>query len=351
MIRARTLLLTVGGVLGVAAGGMLLALVTALMYGGEDIYALLVATVVTSLGGALSWTLGSKWRKKKRAPAKAAFLVVSVGWLVMSGVGAMPYWLYAHLPRPFNSARAQKGPHTGGLPITRCVSGERAIGYEFCSLTNCLFESVSGFTTTGASIVTVGLWERPGSHSGLPRGILMWRAVTQWLGGMGIVLLALALFPFLGIGGYSLYRAEVPGPTKEKLTPRLTSTAAILWAVYGALTLLQIVLLWPVTGLYQAITHAFTTMATGGFSTLGASVAGFKSPYVEWVIITFMFLAGANFALHAWAIIKGRFSIYMKNSEFVAYTMFTLIVASVIAYVIQHISISPFRDSLFQTVS
>ncbi|MBU1239711.1 hypothetical protein KKF84_04345, partial [Myxococcota bacterium] len=351
MVMARTLLLSVGGVMGVASGGMLFALLTALFYGEEDLFALILATLTVAILGAVLWILGKRWPDKRQAPPKAAFMVVTVGWLVMSVVGALPYYYYARLPRPLFAAAGDQGTKTGGMVLTSCSAGEKKLGQEFCSFSNCLFESVSGFTTTGASIVSRGLWSSPGARGGLPHGILMWRAMSQWLGGMGIVLLAIALFPFLGIGGYSLYRAEVPGPTKEKLTPRLTRTAAILWMVYGGLTLLQIVLLAPVTGVYQAITHAFATMATGGFSPLGLSVGGFHSAYVEWVIIIFMFLAGANFALHAYVLLKGQFRVYAQNGEFMTYLLITLGVAVIVAFAIRFGTTSPFRDSLFQIVS
>jgi trk/ktr system potassium uptake protein len=350
-LRARTLLLTIGGVLAVAATAMAFALLVAIIYSGEDTFALAVSTVATAGSGIALWMLGKRWPDQRQPPSRVAFLVVTVGWMAMATAGAVPFYLYARLPRPIFSKSAQTGPHTGGIPITQCKPGEKKIGQEFCSFTNCFFESMSGFTTTGASIVSRGLWESPEKRSGLPHGILMWRAIIQWLGGMGIVLLALAIFPFLGIAGFSLYRAEVPGPTKEKLTPRLARTAMLLWAVYAGLTLAQIVLMWPVTGLYQAITHSFTTMATGGFSTLALSVGGFHNAYIEWIIIIFMFLAGANFALHAWALIRGKFSVYLHDSEFIAYGLATLVATSIVAYLISPAVSYPFRQSMFQIVS
>ncbi len=171
-----------------------------------------------------------------------------------------------------------------------------------------LFESISGFTTTGSTVFS--------SLEHLPRSLHFWRAFTQWLGGMGIIVLSLAILPLLGIGGMQLYQAEMPGPTKDKLAPRIQDTARILWGVYVFFTLLEVLLLMAggVT-LYEAFCHAFTTLATGGFSTRTASVAGFESAYVDYVITVFMFLAGVNFTLH-YRFLKGDLGAYFKNEEF-----------------------------------
>jgi len=179
-----------------------------------------------------------------------------------------------------------------------------------------LFESMSGFTTTGASVLS-GL-----EH--VPRGILFWRGMTQWLGGMGVLVLCIAILPFLGVGGMQIYRAEIPGPSKDRLAPRIASTAKLLWGLYVLLSVSQIVLLM-VGGMdwYDASCHTFATMSTGGFSTRTASIAAFDSVYIEIVIIVFMFLAGANFALHYRAL-RGRPQSFVRDPEFRFYTLLWL---------------------------
>ncbi|HHI97921.1 MAG TPA: TrkH family potassium uptake protein [Thermodesulfatator atlanticus] len=176
-----------------------------------------------------------------------------------------------------------------------------------------LFEAVSGFTTTGSTVFS--------SLEDLPRGLHFWRAFSQWLGGMGIIVLSLAILPLLGIGGMQLYQAEMPGLTKDKLAPRIQDTARILWGVYIFITLLEVLLLLAGgLSLYESVCHAFTTLATGGFSTRTASVAAFGSAYVDYVITVFMFLAGVNFSLH-YRFLKGDLGAYFRNEEFRFYCL------------------------------
>ena len=202
------------------------------------------------------------------------FGVVAFGWIVASIFGAMPYIFSGVIPHPVSA----------------------------------IFETMSGFTTTGASVLS--------DLESVPRGILFWRALTHLIGGMGVLVLCVAILPFLGVGGMQLYRAEMPGPSKDRLTPRITSTAKLLWGVYMMLCIVEILLLrlgrmsW-----FDATCHAFATMATGGFSTRTASVAAFNSSYIDVVIIIFMFLAGANFSLHYRAL-RGQSSSYFKDPEF-----------------------------------
>ena len=159
------------------------------------------------------------------------------------------------------------------------------------SFVDCLFESMSGFTTTGSTILT--------KVEILPESVLFWRALTHWLGGMGIIVLTLAILPLLGIGGMQLFQAEMPGPTKDRLAPRIQDTARILWSVYVLFTLVEIfLLLLGKVNFFDAVCHAFATLATGGFSTHTSSVGFFNSVYIEAVVIVFMFMAGTNFSLH-----------------------------------------------------
>ena len=199
--------------------------------------------------------------------------VVTFGWLAAGLAGAVPFLL------------------SGAIP----------------GFTDAYFESLSGFTTTGASILS--------EIESLPRGILLWRSMTQWFGGMGIIVLAIAILPFLGIGGMQLYKAEVPSPVVDKLKPRISETAKTLWKVYLLITAIQVVLLLlGGMSLLEAIDHAFCTMPTGGFSTRNASVAAYNSPYIDGVIIIFMLIAGINFSLH-YRLIRGDILLYGKDPE------------------------------------
>ncbi|HOU54249.1 MAG TPA: TrkH family potassium uptake protein [Myxococcota bacterium] len=188
---------------------------------------------------------------------REAFAVVALGWVSVSLLGAVPYVLSGALPSPVDA----------------------------------FFESVSGFTTTGSSVVA--------EPESLPRALLYWRALTQWLGGMGIIVLFLAVFTQLGIGARFLFHSEVPGPLKETLTPHVRDTSAALWRIYGAMTLAQTVLLW-VSGmdLFDALLHAFTTLSTGGFSTRAASLAHWNGTAAPLITLVFMVLAGLNFSLY-----------------------------------------------------
>lgn len=207
---------------------------------------------------------------------REGFAIVTFSWLASSLVASIPYvWI-------------------GGL-----------------SVVDANFESMSGFTTTGASILTDIEAFGDGAAS-----LLYWRSMTQWLGGMGIVVLSLAILPILGIGGMQLYKAEAPGPTSDQLTPRIANTAKILWLIYVALTLAETALLAlsPQMSLFEAWCHACTTLSTGGFSTRNNSVSGFQSAYVEWVITIFMFLAAINFVLHLRAL-RGKPINYWRDDE------------------------------------
>jgi trk system potassium uptake protein TrkH len=213
---------------------------------------------------------------------------------------------------------------------------------------NFAFESISGFTTTGASILT--------DIEGRSHGVLFWRALSHWLGGMGIVLLAVAILPLLGVGGMQLFRAEVPGPVAERLTPRIRETAKRLWGVYLLLTVLEVAALMIAgMGPFDSICHSFATMATGGFSNHNSSVGGYASPAVEWIIIVFMFLAGTNFSLHYLAL-SGRWRAYRQDEEFRFYASIVLVGTFMLVLVLASIQFYPrwhdtVRHALFQIVS
>ncbi len=209
------------------------------------------------------------------------------------------------------------------------------------------FESVSGFTTTGSSILT--------NIEGLSQGLLLWRSFIQWLGGMGIIVLSIAILPFLGVGGMQLYKAEVPSPVPDKLKPRIRDTAVILWKVYALFTVAEVILLLAGgMSVFDALNHAFTTMPTGGFSTKNASVAHFDSVYIDVVITLFMLMAGVNFSLH-YQLLKGRPIALWKDSECRFYLALCLILTLVVTLDIHGRVYDSFwqalRFSAFQVVS
>ena len=188
----------------------------------------------------------------------------------------------------------------GGLPFY--------LGGTFETIVDCIFESLSGFSTTGSSVLT--------NIEAVPRGILFWRSLTHWLGGMGIIVLSLAILPFLGVGGMQLYKAEVPGPAPDKLKPRIKDTAMTLWKVYLLFSAIEAVLLmFGGMDFFDSLCHTFGTMATGGFSTKNTSVAAFDSAYIDYVITVFMLIAGVNFSLH-YLLLKWHPSAMFKDPEF-----------------------------------
>jgi len=264
------------------AGTMIFPLAISWHYGEKEIGSFLIAMGITALAGLLLYLPFPK--KRGDITRRQAFAIVAFGWISASIFGAIPFFLSEIFTNPLDA----------------------------------LFETVSGFTTTGASVLT--------AVDAFPYGLHFWRAMIQWLGGMGIILLSIAILPFLGVGGMQLYRAEVPGPFLDKLRPRIAETAKILWQTYLLITGLEAVLLF-VGGMsiFDSICHAFTTMATGGFSTKGSSIASYGQ-YHRIVITFFMFLAGTNFALH-YRFLRGGYKGYWHNREFRFYL--TLILAGI----------------------
>ena len=241
----------------------------------------------SALGALLGGILVALFVADEDLGFRDGFAVVVLSWVGLAFLGALPFYFSGQVP----------------------------------SFVDCFFESMSGFTTTGSTILE--------KIEVLPESVLLWRATTHWLGGMGIIVLSLAILPLLGAGGMQLFQAEMPGPTKDRLAPRIQDTARILWTVYVLFTLVEILLLM-LGGLtfYDALCHSFATLATGGFSTHTESVGHFQSVYIETVIIIFMFLAGVNFSLHYQGLIRGRVSSYWKSEEFKLYV--SLIVVAVV---------------------
>jgi trk system potassium uptake protein TrkH len=209
-----------------------------------------------------------------------------------------------------------------------------------------LFESMSGLTTTGATVMR--------DFTQFGRGIFFWRSLTQWFGGMGVIALFVAILPRLGIGGRQLFFAESPGPTDEKLTPQIRKTAAALWSVYAGLTLAQVIALVLVDmPLFDSVCHAFTTLSAGGFSPNPLSIAGYRNPAAEWIIIFFMFAAGANFALH-YRLLRGEVRSFAKDEEFRAYVAIILVSAAMLLVFLRPEApalVERLRMALFQTLT
>lgn len=269
------LVLKILGFIAIFIGAaMLLPLPFAWYYGDGDFMPILYSALITLAFGS---TALLQRKKNSDIQAKEGFMVVTLGWIIFAGFGSLPYLL------------------SGSIP----------------SFTDAFYETMSGFTTTGATILT--------DIESLPHGILFWRSLTHWLGGMGIIVLSIAILPFLGVGGMQLFKAEVPGPIADKLKPRVTETAKILWGVYLLLSAIECVLLMiGGMNLFDALCHTFGTMATGGYSTKNTSIAHYSSAYIDYVIIIFMILAGTNFSLHyRW--LKGDFKSFLNNWEFKAF--------------------------------
>ena len=296
-----TVLLGVGAALAACT-------VAAAIMGDRSALALGLSTVVALvLGGAGRFAT----HLPKDISFREAFAMVSLSWIAVAVVGALPYLFSGVVTSPAAA----------------------------------LFESMSGFTTTGATVLA--------DIEATPPGILLWRSLTQWLGGMGIVVLGVAVLPYLGVGGMQLFRLEAPGPTTDRLRPRIRETAKLLWTVYAALTAAVTVLfLFGGMSAFDAVNHALTTMPTGGFSTRNASMAAF-GPYVQWVTILFMYLAGTSFTLHYRLLHRGPRA-YWRDAEWRLYTGIILVGTVVVALFLHDQGLAPerrVRDALFQVVS
>jgi trk system potassium uptake protein TrkH len=275
---------------------------------GAIFFSLLIACMV---GGGIF--LGTRGHQNYYLSHRDGAAIVTLGWMAAVLTATLPYLL------------------SGAIP----------------SFTDAYFECMSGFTTTGASILK--------NIEQVPPAILFWRAQTQWLGGMGIIVLSIAILPFLGIGGMELYKAETPSPVVDKLTPRISDTAKALWKIYVLMTAVQILLLMSGgMNLYDSICHTFATMSTGGFSPKNASVGHYQSVYFDIIIILFMFLAGVNFSLY-YKLATGNVRHFFRDPELRSYFAITLaftllITIDIYGPLYQHIR-DAFRYAAFQVVS
>ena len=274
-------------------GFMMLATLISLIYKDGVTLNLFLASLSTLLLGGVA--MYATKNHSKEMNKREGYIVVAFGWIVMSLTGTLPYMATESIP----------------------------------TFTEAFFETMSGYTTTGASILN--------DIEILPEGVLFWRSMTHWIGGMGIIVLAIAILPLLGVGGMQLFAAEAPGPGGDKLHPRITDTAKRLWLIYFGYTVAETILL-QVAGMsfFDAINHALSTLSTGGFSTKNASVAYWNdNPLIQYIIIFFMFLAGTNFVL-SYYLFKGKVSKIIEDDEFKLYfkfiIIFTVIAASLIYF-------------------
>lgn len=312
MINFRPVLRVIGVLLIIVGALMLTGLPFSLYFGSGDANALLISGIINiALGAPLYFFISREGNDIKK---REGYLIVALGWLSMVTAGTLPYLFSGVIPEFYNA----------------------------------FFETVSGMTTTGATVLT--------DIEATPEGILYWRSLTQWIGGMGIIVLTVAIFPLLGIGGIELFVAEAPGPTSDKLHPRIRETAKRLWLIYVFLTALLCAILYFLSGLsfYDAINHAFTTMATGGFSTKNASMAYWDTPAVQYPIIFFMFMAGTNYTVIYYGL-KGQFSKVWESDEYKAYWLIVVVLTVLMTLRLQTVTElgweKSFRDSIFQIVS
>lgn len=312
LINGSVTLNVIGSLLLIMGALMLPPVIFSLYYGENDLIPILISSGITIFVGVM---LKIVTRKSRDAEIKKrdGYLIVTGGWVAMAIFGTLPYLI------------------SGSIP----------------SVSGAFFETMSGLSTTGASVLD--------NIEDLPHGILFWRSMTQWIGGMGIIVLTIAILPLLGIGGMELFVAESPGPTKDKIHPRIKETAKRLWVIYVVLTLAQtLILMLSGMGFFDAINHALTTNSTGGFSTKQNSIAAFNSPLIEAVIVVFMFIAGTNFTLLYFGF-KGKFSKFWKNDEFKWYTGAVLLLIVGLTPVVyantDNSILQSLRETTFQVVS
>ena len=301
------------GILLLINGFLMLTAVPFGIYHGEGSWkGILVASLVNSVIGFILY-YNTKDNENKELKRRDGYLIVILSWIAMSLFGMLPY----------------------------------IFTDQISNVPDAFFETVSGYTTTGASILN--------DIEILDHGILYWRSLTQWIGGMGIIVLAVAILPFLGIGGMQLFVAEAPGVSVDKLQPRIKETAMRLWQIYISFTVVLFFILWA-EGMnsFEAVNHAMTTFATGGFSTKNASIGYFESPLIQYTIILFMFISATNFTLTYFAI-KLDFKKVFQNEEFRIYSSFIIFLTAIVFITLYLIDSSyaeeTFRSALFSVVS
>lgn len=312
IINTKAIINVIGYLLIINAIMMLTAVPFSVYYGATDLLAIIISAAVTGTTG-LGMMLFSKGNDNSDIKKREGYLIVALGWTFMALFGSLPYLI------------------SGAIP----------------TFSGAIFETISGYTTTGASVLN--------DIEAVPKGILFWRSTTQWIGGMGIIVLTIAILPILGIGGMEMFIAEAPGPTKDKIHPRIKETAKRLWAIYVILTGTETILLMLCgMSFYDALNHSFTTISTGGFSTKQDSIAYYNSGWIELVITFFMFFSGVNFTV-LYFMLKGQARKIWENDEFRWYASIVLLISLMVLPVVLVSTGAPFtralRDSVFQIVS
>ena len=264
MINSKMICKIMGSLFFIEAGFLILCALLAIYYKETDLTAFLSSAAITAGAGIVFSIFGKNAERK--ISRRDGYVVVSLAWIFFSLFGMLPFYLSGYIP----------------------------------SITDAFFETMSGFTTTGASILD--------NIESLPHGLLFWRSMTQWIGGLGIVFFTIAVLPIFGVGGVQLFAAEATGPTHDKVHPRIGVTAKWIWSIYLGLTIAEVfLLLLGGMDVFDSVCHSLTTTATGGYSTKQNSIAAFHSPYIEYVITLFMFLSGINFTLLFLFFLKGKF--------------------------------------------
>ena len=306
---------TMGALLLIEAVFMVLALGVSLWYGEADSGVFLLSTIITLLAGVIGLLVGH--RAESRMGEREGYVIVAMVWVVFSAFGLLPYYLSGQVP----------------------------------SLTDAWFESMSGFTTTGATIIP--------NLDVITHGLLFWRSLTQWIGGMGIIVLSIAILPIFGLNGMQLYAAEVTGLTYEKLSPRIADTAKMMWSIYLLLTATEVAALWLCgMDVFDAVCHSFSTIATGGFSTHNNSLEFYDSAAIHYTVTFFMFISGINFVLLIY-LLRGKARNFFQDEELRWYSVAVLVFAIALTlglYIARpgwtalHME-RAFRDSIFTVIS
>lgn len=312
MINSKMICKIMGSLFFIEAGFLILCALLAIYYKETDLTAFLSSAAITAGAGIVFSIFGKNAERK--ISRRDGYVVVSLAWIFFSLFGMLPFYLSGYIP----------------------------------SITDAFFETMSGFTTTGASILD--------NIESLPHGLLFWRSMTQWIGGLGIVFFTIAVLPIFGVGGVQLFAAEATGPTHDKVHPRIGVTAKWIWSIYLGLTIAEVfLLLLGGMDVFDSVCHSLTTTATGGYSTKQNSIAAFHSPYIEYVITLFMFLSGINFTLLFLFFLKGKFKRLIENTEFHWYLgtvgCFTLFITVTLVLTSPMGIEESFRKAIFQVVS
>ena len=306
---------TMGALLLIESVFMALALGVSLWYGEADSGVFLISTIITLLAGIMGLLIGRG--AESRMGEREGYVIVAMVWVVFSAFGLLPYYLSGQAP----------------------------------TLTDAWFESMSGFTTTGATIIP--------DLEVITHGLLFWRSLTQWIGGMGIIVLSIAILPIFGLNGMQLYAAEVSGLTYEKVSPRIADTAKMMWSIYVLLTATEVAALWLCgMDIFDAVCHSFSTIATGGFSTHNNSLEFYDSAAIHYTVTFFMFISGINFVLLIY-LLRGKARNFFQDEELRWYSVAVLVFAVMLTlglYIARpgwtglHME-RAFRDSIFTVIS